>query len=80
MLTSVNIMALLLIGIAVFILLASLTLMRQKSQFKLSGIALIKDLLKKRADIITGKPVYVFNKSDRLVWLKETKKCLEETQ
>ena len=80
MLTSVNLMALFMIVTGLILFIESTKLTRQMSNPKLTNMALIKDLLRKRADILKGKPVYVFSKSDRRIWLEEVEKCLRETQ
>jgi len=80
MLTSLNMMLFFVAVVGLVAFLIMVALVRQPSKPKLSGLEQIKDLLRKRADIIKGKPVYVFSKSDRRIWLEEVEKCLRETQ
>lgn len=80
MLTSVNLLVSLVALLCLFLVAVNIKLAHFPSNPKLTDMALIKDLLRKRADILKGKPVYVFSKSDRQIWLKEVEKCLRETQ
>ena len=78
--TSLNLLAFLVALLCFIPFAANIMLARLPNNPKLTDMALVKDLLRKRADIIKGKPVYVFSKSDRRIWLKEVEKCLRETQ
>lgn len=78
--TSLNLLAFLVAVLCFMPIAVNMMLARLPNHPKLTNMALVKDLLRKRADIIEGKPVYVFSKSDRRIWLEEVEKCLRETQ
>jgi len=67
MLTSLHLLAFL-VSLLCFVPIAvNMMLARLPNNPKFTDLALVKDLLRKRADIIKGKPVYVFSKSDRRI-------------
>ena len=79
MLTSVNIMAFFMVALGLAAFVASVSLTRKLSDPKLNELELIKDLLRKRADIAKGKAVYIFE-SERRIWLKNVKNYLNSTR
>ena len=79
MLTSVNIMVFFMVALGLVAFGASVRLCRKLSKSKLNESELIKDLLRKRADIAKGKSVYIFE-SDRRIWLKDVENYLNSTR